>query len=126
MKRIGGEEMEINNLEWRVIEVERGSEKLTNGNGEERYGKCRYYENEIYLDKELSEKHKKRVLAHELTHAYIYSHLLKKVETYTEEELCEFISSYGKQIWGQVDEYFFHKEIEIKKEEERRATGGKK
>lgn len=101
----------INNLEWNIIEVEKDNEKLKDDDNKLSYGTCRYYENAIYLDKNLCEAHKKKVLAHELTHAYIFSHLLKYSDNYTEEEVCEFLACYGKQIWNEVEEYFFKEEI---------------
>ncbi len=115
----------INNLEWTVIEIERGNEKLKLENGEDCFGTCRYYENAIYLDKDLCNFHKMRVLAHELTHAYIFCYLLKQVDNYDEEELCEFVSCYGKQIWDIVDDYFFKKEME-KENNNKHLLGGKK
>lgn len=101
----------INNLEWKIVEVEKDNEKLKTDDDTMCYGTCRYYENTIYLDKNLCEAHKKKVLAHELTHAYIFSQLLKYSENYTEEEVCELVGLYGKQIWNQVDEYFFKQEL---------------
>lgn len=114
----------INNLEWTVIEVEKENEKLKLENGEDCLGTCRYCENAIYLDKDLCQFLKMRVLAHELTHAHISSHLLKAQETFTEEELCEFVSCYGKQIWDIVDDYFFKKDIE--NNNNKHLLGGKK
>lgn len=100
----------INNLEWEIKEANSDSEELKL-NEENVIGFCQPYTNTIYIDKTLKEYHKKRVLAHELTHAYIYSHLLTRPEKYSEEELCDFVALYGKQIWNQVDEYFFKQEI---------------
>lgn len=125
-EREGEKRMEINNLEWEVIEIVKGDERLKDKEGKDCYGVCEFYENKIYLDKGLCENLKMKVLAHELTHAYIYSHLLTTPEQYSEEELCEFVSCYGKGIWNQVDEYFFHKEIDMRREEEKRSAGGKK
>lgn len=99
--------LEINNLEWEIEEVEKETKYF--------YGSCNYFENKIILEKNLSINLKRKVLAHELTRAYMYSFLLTEQETYTENEVCEFISCYGKQIWSKVDEYFFLQDLEKNK-----------
>ena len=111
--------VEINNLIWEIEEVETRDVNLLEGENS-CYGTCHYYKNVIYLDKSLTEFHKKRVLAHELTHAYIFSYLLTKQEKYSEEEMCEFVALYGNDIWNQVTDYFFKKEIEEEKAKNRK------
>lgn len=52
----------------------------------------------ICISKELSERIVYRVLVHELTHAWIWTTQAIMPETYTEEQICDFVAMYARDI----------------------------
>ena len=67
-------------------------------------GCIHYSERKIYLDKNLSLPDLYIVMRHELTHAVLYETQIELKESYTEEDMCEFVGKYGKLISSKVDE----------------------
>lgn len=61
-------------------------------------GSIHYNDACIYIYRNLSLRHIKRVLLHELTHAVIYETQSFYKESYSEEDMCEFISRYSLYI----------------------------
>lgn len=72
-------------------------------------GTTHYYSREIYLDKDMCFQDKKQTLIHELTHATLYDTQIKSDETYSEEEICEFMGIYGESILKIAESYFEEK-----------------
>ena len=54
----------------------------------------------IWLDEKLktSQDNLRRAITHEITHAFIYETKFTQAETYTEEDLCDFVAIYAKPI----------------------------
>lgn len=96
--------MKINNTEWTIKEVESLDSNLFLDN-KICFGVCNHAYHTIYIDKNLNRSSKFNTLVHELTHAYIYSYLLSKPESYTEEELCQFVSHYAARILQDTELY---------------------
>ena len=96
--------VKINNLEWKIEEVETRSSELM-VDGKECFGVCKYLTQEIFLDATLKSDKLCAVLRHELTHAFLYCYLLEKKKSYDEEEVCEFVALYSKQINDIVLDY---------------------
>lgn len=96
--------MKISNLIWEVVELPTNDTAI---NGD--YGKCVYVNQKIYIDKTLIPQHKRRVLIHEIAHAFVFSYLLENKTQYSEEEVVEFVAAFGEQIIGLADEYFKHR-----------------
>jgi hypothetical protein len=61
---------------------------------------------EIYISNEIKGDRLKRILSHELVHALIESSQIVKSESYTEEDLCEFMAIYAKPLAEFVDSLF--------------------
>lgn len=87
----------INGLKWTIEEVETRSSELI-VNGVSCFGVCKFLTQEILIDNSLKEDKQFQTLKHELTHAFLYCHLLDKKDNYTEEELCEFVAMYSEPI----------------------------
>lgn len=87
----------IKDLEWEINLVDTTNANLM-ADGSLCYGSCRFFEQKIYLDNRLIKEQMFRTLKHELTHAFIYSYLIEKKQSYTEEDLCDFIAIYGEEI----------------------------
>jgi hypothetical protein len=95
----------INDLIWEIDIVSSVSPELI-ANGEACLGSTWPMSQEIYLADDLNKNTARRVIAHELTHAFIYSTQIKEDESYTEEELCEFVSKWGDKIFTMTDEVY--------------------
>ena len=97
-------QVKINNLTWTIHEVDTRNAELV-VNGAQCFGVCKHYTQEIIIDESLKDDAKLQVLKHELTHAFVRCHLLDYKESYTEEDLCEFVALYAEQINNIAKEY---------------------
>lgn len=52
----------------------------------------------IYLSNELDERTFRRVLTHELTHAFLFATQIEEFETFNEEQVCELVAIWGPEI----------------------------
>ncbi len=91
-------EFKINNNTWKIIE-QPADVLLEKYNSESEepalyaFGVCIYSKHEIWINKDLCEEQKIKTLKHELTHCYIWSYGLYNVPHYTEEMVCDLVSS---------------------------------
>ncbi len=93
----------INNLVW-DIEVKSATDIVFSDNGFLIRG-CTYCgKQQIFLSDGLNEYTARRVIVHELTHAFLWSTQARMPEEYNEEELCEFMSCWGYQIIDMANE----------------------
>lgn len=109
----------INGCRWYIKEVE---QEIIKKEIEERHkremeiepDKCGRYlgmtwhdTQEIYLDKELPDDKKRKVLIHELTHCYIGCYMTHMTDkNYCEEDVCDIVSNSYDIIKNIVDGYF--------------------
>lgn len=82
---------------WTIEKVPSNSPDLFVGNEFVR-GACWCGHQRIVLSQDLTCSQATRVITHELTHAYLYAYQVHVNETFTEEELCEFVAIYGMEI----------------------------
>ena len=80
------------------LEITDDAEKLL-VNNKKCGGSIVYKERTIYIDSSLTNDFQ-RVLLHELTHAVLYETQLQLSNSYTEEDMCEFVGKYGGLIWS--------------------------
>ena len=100
----------INDSIWRIYEydVETMKKEYNARHDEDAYylfGLTRYPEHEIWLNKEVCMDQKMRTLKHELTHCYIWSYGMYYVPHYTEEMVCDLVSSINSFINLVLDMY---------------------
>ena len=57
-----------------------------------------YKDSVIFLDENLSDKDRLRVLRHEVAHALLYETQISQKDCYTEEELCDFMAIYSPMV----------------------------
>ena len=87
----------INGRGWRVFMVSSAHPALRRPNGTWALGACDKTMQEIYIRDDLSEGKMKKVLAHEITHAAMFSYGVKL--TYEQEEIvADILASYGYEI----------------------------
>lgn len=96
--------IEINNLIWEVSIVPNTNPELI-ANSYAASGTTWGISQKIYLSADLTKDTVKSVIAHELAHAFLLSTQIRPtnqdadIEHYSEEEMCNFVSMYGEQIW---------------------------
>lgn len=87
----------INGMRWSLLAVDPSHTALQMPDGKQAFGCCDNFTHIIYFSTALSKKNLKKVLKHEITHAFLYSHeiLLSPKE---EETVVEIITNYSNQI----------------------------
>lgn len=90
----------INSIQWEIILT--SNPYLLSINGDIHLGVTDKYKQTIYLYNNLPDILFRKVLLHELTHAYLFSydHYLNLSD---EEFLCSFIDKYSDEIISQTD-----------------------
>lgn len=64
----------------------------------------------IYMSNELTDRTFKRVLLHELVHAYLFATQMDVPDSFNEEQLCDFFAIYGEEIMdlaNKIEQGFF-------------------
>ena len=89
----------ITNIEWEVNVAPFGDHMLC-VDGVQCRGSTHFETRRIYLSSELSGKDLFIVLVHELTHALIYDTQIERKESYNEENVCDLMSMYAKNVSG--------------------------
>ena len=97
--------VEINGVEWNIEEATPTTNTRLYVDGSPRFGICELGCKNILIDKNLRPDVKIQVLRHELTHAFLNAFLLDRKESYTEEELAEFVALYGQQVCDYANQY---------------------
>lgn len=87
---------------WRVVLVDPENPVLMRPNGTYTLGCCYNHDKTIYISNSLSQAKQRQVLAHELTHAFIFE-LDIKIPVREEEKICNMVADYGENIFDMVD-----------------------
>ena len=95
-----GEKMKItvNGLEALITREPTRSPRLLGAKGEQCYGTQSTTHATICIDESLDYPLMRKVVRHEIAHFFLYAHLLEVKDTYSEEELCEFVALYSSEI----------------------------
>lgn len=87
----------INEQTWEVVKVP-AHDPLLIVDGQSCAGTTWCGHQKIALSDELSGDHAHRIIAHELGHAILYATQACKPESYSEEDLCEFLGIYSRLL----------------------------
>ena len=87
----------INGETWRVLLVSPNHPQLLNDNGTYTIGACNDLTKTIYISDDLNDYYTKKVLAHELTHAAMFSYNIY-LSLEQEEIVADLVSTYGQEI----------------------------
>ena len=98
--------MNINGLNWKIVFTENDNDLIVNSSV--RLGVTDRNKLTIYLYDGLKGKLLRKVLIHELTHAWLFSYDYD-LDVETEEMLCEFLDTYAENIIDEADEYLENK-----------------
>lgn len=100
------------NVKWNVYLIDRDNPILNTANA--RYdGVTVYHDHTIYISDGLDETATKETVYHEVTHAFNHS-LYGHKTNLTDEDLCNFIGCYGRNIYN-VAETICEKIIKLNK-----------
>lgn len=88
----------INDITW-TFELVKGTNSNLLFDNEFNYGITCYNDAHVYVSKDLPIDLRKRTLLHETVHAILFSYMLRKYESFTEEELADFVAKYFDEIY---------------------------
>lgn len=87
----------INNLTWHIDFIDDDKIQMNGENGSIFFGKTEYIPQTILIRRELSKEATRTTIIHELTHCYLYSYGMSKVD-FNEEFVCDFVGIYADEI----------------------------
>ena len=95
----------INGFEWEVHIIPATDPELY-VDGDICRGTTWMGKHQIFLSSDLTSSTAKRVIVHELTHAYLFSTQMRVPETFTEEEVCDFIACWADLIYSSANNIY--------------------
>ena len=95
----------INGDEWRVLLASPFHPELQRSDGSWTIGVCNNNNKTIYINETLSTFMSKKVLAHELTHAAMFSYGIE-LNLEQEEILADLVATYGQEIVCKTNLFF--------------------
>ena len=108
-------EFQINNSHYKILECEDSKEiyshivkeypNTTDKATDYYYGYTSYITHNIYLNKELNQEEKINTLRHELVHCYLWEHGYRTVKEFSEEQVCDIVSSCSNFIENTIEQY---------------------
>ena len=88
---------QINGIQWTISRVPSGSTFLMRSDGSETFGVTDWNNRTIFLNKRLKGAFLRKVLAHELCHAFCFSYSIH-MPIEQEEYMADWISLYGTDL----------------------------
>ena len=88
---------DINNEYWRILLVPPSHPGLLRRDGSSALGMCDDQAKTIYINKNLDNEMRKKVLCHEITHAAMFSYNIN-LTIEQEEIVADLIATYGQEI----------------------------
>lgn len=98
--------IKINGERWRVLSVSPTHPALMHEDGTYALGMCNDRNKTIYVNRDLNNRYFKKVLAHELTHAAMFSYNVY-LDYYQEEIIADIIATYGQEIVEMTNVLFY-------------------
>jgi len=95
----------INGIIWDVVFVPPNSNKLRRSDNSVTCGVCDFGDRCIYLSDMLQGAFLRKVFIHEVCHSAVFSYSIS-LSISQEEFLCDFIATYGDEIFSIVDDLF--------------------
>ena len=101
--------VELDQKEYKKIRLEQDEAKGVEKSKVEEgmyYGASHYDECKIYLDKDMPQDRKRKVLIHELAHCYIYEYITHADYNLTQEEVADLVANSYDIIGNIINDYF--------------------
>lgn len=96
-------EFEINGVKWNIVFVTSCSDRLKRSDGSKTVGVAFLEETTIYLSECLKGAFLRRVMAHELVHAFCLSYSIF-ISIDEEERLADWVATYGTELIYLLDD----------------------
>lgn len=93
----------INNIIWNLYIVDSNDINLIRDDGGYTIGVTDWNQKAIFISKNIDYDKFKKVLMHEITHAFIFSYGFP-IDIYAEECMCSFVENYAQQIINKTNE----------------------
>lgn len=103
--KVGGFMFAINGIEWDIVFCGPDSDNLRRSDGSYTVGVSDFETRCVYLSDLLSGAFLRKVFIHEVCHTAIFSYNIH-IDIQQEEFLCDFIASFGDEIFSIVDNLF--------------------
>lgn len=95
----------INGVVWKVILVIPFHPKLQRNDKIFALGSCDFFTKTIYISKDIKSSYLKKVLSHELVHAFMFSYNID-LDSEQEEVIADLIATYGEEIINITNETY--------------------
>lgn len=95
----------MNRYQWNVVFVRSNSHELRRSDGSVTVGMTDWNKRTVFLSDALKGVFLRKVFIHEICHVACFSYGIS-IDIDQEEFLCDFIATYGDEIFGVVDELF--------------------
>lgn len=92
--------------EYRIQEDKEKASEITDTSKGVWHGATHFTTDFIFIDKNLPEDRKRRVLLHELTHCYIGEYVSHQENQYTEEDVADIAANSHDIVHNIVEKYF--------------------
>lgn len=96
---------QINGIEWDVVFVPSGSSDLRRSDNSITVGVTDWNEKTVFLSDRLRGAFLRKVFIHEVCHCACFSYNIN-LKLDQEEFLCDFVATYGDEIFSIVDDLF--------------------
>lgn len=96
---------EINGIQWKIVFVHPNSGELHRTDGSLTVGMTDWGKRCVFLSDALRGAFLRKVFIHEVCHCAVFSYGIS-LDIQQEEFLCDFIASYGDEIFAVVDDMF--------------------
>ena len=95
----------INGFRWDVVFVSSNSPKLHRSDGSLTVGVTDWADKTVYLSSSITGAFLRKVFIHEVSHCAVFSYGIE-ISLEQEEFLCDFIATFGDEIFQVVDDLF--------------------
>lgn len=95
----------INGYQWEIVFCNPNSENLRRSDGSRTVGMTDWSDKCVYLSDMLQGGFLRKVFIHEVCHAAVFSYGIE-LDIMQEEFLCDFVATYGDEIFEVVDDMF--------------------
>ncbi len=93
----------IKDYEWKILFVKGDNANLDADEDNSVCGITHFNKLTIYINKDIAEDLVLHTITHELTHATLFSYGMGQYESFTEENVCDFMETHAREIISNAD-----------------------
>lgn len=102
----------INGRKWELNYCDKYSKELKELTEEQVSGITDYYHSKIYILNDLTKDFTIDTIYHELMHAFMFTYGYAQYENYNDENICDMIGAFGKELFTVAEEIIKEKNFE--------------